>query len=236
MRAARYGALVNVVVLDLNAGRPNAGVAAICAAIEAAGHSADVVDVRGGAPMPASPEAVIATGGPGSPHEEGDWQVAYRACLRRAVLDEVPLLAICYSFQVLASEVGARVDRLSDNRMGVFPLEASPSGRADPWLSPAGRTMVFEMRGFGVWGGDLEVLARSSEGDVTAARFGEHAVGCVFHPEAEPESVAAWIAVEDNREMLRRNDAAADPEEVQLTAPLLVEANETLLGGFLAAL
>ena len=227
---------MRVTVLDLNAGRPNAGVAAIVGAIQAAGHEADVVDVRGGAPLPATPQALVATGGPGSPHEEGDWQAPYRACLRRAVLAEIPVLAICYSFQVLASETGARVERLADNRMGVFPLEPTSEGDEDGWLSQAGRTMVFEMRGFGVWDGDMQVLARSSEGDITAARFGRRAVGCVFHPEAEPESVAAWISVEANREMLRRNDAAADPEEVQLTAPLLVKANETLLGGFLATL
>jgi GMP synthase-like glutamine amidotransferase len=40
-----------------------------------------------------------------------------------------------------------------------------------------------------VWG--LEPLALGPEGDVTAARLGERAWGCVFHPEARPSDLAA---------------------------------------------
>ena len=228
--------MARVTLLDLNAGRPNSGVAAIRAAIEEAGHEPALLDVRGGAALPSDPEAVVATGGPGSPHEAGTWQAPYRRLLRSAVLRDIPLLAICYSFQVLASEVGARVERLAEKRMGVFPLEPTPAGLGDRWLGPARGGEVFEMRGYGVWRGDLQVLATGAEGDVTAARFGDRAVGCVFHPEAEPVSVGAWLEVPDNQALLARIPGVPSPAEMQAAAPRLLDARQALLAGFLAGL
>lgn len=225
-----------VTLLDLNAGRPNSGVAAIRSAIEDEGHTAALVDVRGGERIPEDPEAVVATGGPGSPNEPGQWQTGLRRALRRAVLNEVPLLAICYSFQVLSSEVGARVERLQTKRMGVFPLSPTEDGLNDRWLAGAATSEVFEMRGFGVWGGDLLVLARGVEGDVTAARFGDRAVGCVFHPEAEPVSVASWLDVPENQTMLEHIEGAPSPASMKEAAPRLVAAREALLAQFLREL
>ena len=223
-------------LLDLNAGRPNSGVAAIVAAIAQAGHRAAVVDVRRGDPIPGNIEALVSTGGPGSPHESGAWQAPFRRALRSAILGELPLLAICYSFQVLSSELGARVERLRTKRMGVFPLRPTSDGLLDPWLGPAASSEVFEMRGYGVWGGDMRVLARGKEGDTTAARFGDAALGCVFHPEAEPVSVAAWLDVPDNRAMLARIEGTPGPEAMKQAAPRLREANEVLLAQFLRGL
>jgi len=224
-----------VTILDLNAGRPNSGVSAIRQAVAETGHEAVVVDVRGGDALPEAPEAIVATGGPGSPHEPGGWQTPFRRCLRSAVLRDTPLLAICYSFQVLSSELGARVQKLEHRRMGIFPMRRTQDGTEDSWLAASGGE-VFEMRGWGVWRGDLKVLATGAEGDTTAARFGDHAVGCVFHPEAEPFSVSAWLDVPDNQAMLGRLDGTPSPEDMREAAPRLVDVREALLAGFLRGL
>jgi GMP synthase-like glutamine amidotransferase len=179
-----------LVILDLN-GFPSKGVPRLVALSQARGWRPVVVDLRAGEPIPRA-DALVVSGGPGSPHAPGDWQLPLRRALRRAVLEGAPLLAICLGFQILSAEWGARVGLLEQARDGV-----SPAGfGADPWLPHEGE--VYEHRSFGIWGlHGAPVLARGPEGDVLAARLGPAALGCAFHPEAPTTGGAVARAVFD---------------------------------------
>lgn len=219
---------MTVTILDMNAGHANVGVQAIIDQVEAHGLSAKVVDVRGGEPLPRWPQALIGTGGPGSPADGGTGIEACAALLDRCIDLEVPVLGICFTFQLMCRTVGAIVRPLRRPRMGITQL----SGRSrDRWLGPVGIGPVFENRTLGVFGkGDFRPLETEGE-QVIAARFSHNAVGCVFHPEADPESVRVFLA---NREHIQVDPNRGDVFSRQ--ADRLGHSRQVLLGGFLRGL
>ena len=219
---------MRVTILDMNAGHPNVGVPSLVQQVELAGFEADVVNARGHEKLPAWPTAVIGTGGPGSPLDGGTGVQESADLLMRCVDVGIPVLTICFSFQLLAHANGAAVRRLRKPRMGITEL----SGKSrDRWLGPAGKGPVFENRALGVFGkGDFMALETEGE-QVLAARFGHAAVGCVFHPEAGTDSVRAFLA---HRESIQVDPGRGDVYSRQATR--LDGTQQVLLGGFLQGL
>jgi len=179
-----------VAIIDLH-GQPHAHTQALVALIQSIGATAEIYDARRGR-MPASPAAVVITGGPGSPEDRGPWRRRVQAAAE-AWAKKVPVIAIGLGFEVLAQARGWAVRPLEAPRAGWHPLTPTSVGTADVLFKHIPRgVQVYEERSWGVLppaaatASRNVVLAFSSTGDVAAARFGERTVGLIFHPEAKP--------------------------------------------------
>jgi GMP synthase-like glutamine amidotransferase len=228
--------VARIALLDLNGGKPNEAVGLLLTAIAAVGHQAVVVDVLAGAALPSDPEAVVTTGGPGSPIAMGAWQVPLRAFLRRTLQEEIPLLTICLGFQIIAGELGSRVQTLERPRLGVYPLASTLLGESDERFAPAIGGSAFEQRHFGVWHGDLGILAVGPEGDVTCARLGPAAWGCVFHPEATGKAMHAWLGREEARRKITERVGESGLREMLGRVPGIQRVHDALLKDWLSCL
>jgi GMP synthase (glutamine-hydrolysing) len=170
-------------VLDLNAGVPNQGVAALQLLLRREGFEPRVWDVRQGVVLPPDDgDAWVLSGGPGSPLDEGPWRPGLLEALAARMAGGRPTLGICYGFELMALVAGAELRRLAAPRHGTYPLELAA---ADPWLAELQGCEAYESRSWAPFGGRGEVLALGPEGDVAAMRFGAVVCGVIFHPEAD---------------------------------------------------
>lgn len=128
-----------------------------------------------------NPAAIILSGGPSSVYEAGSPQ------LDNEILElGVPILGICYGFQVLAQALGGKVDQTGKREYGATDLEVSSSGlllNNQPnvqvcWMSH-GDQVVAAPAGF-------DVLASTSTTPVAAFESKEKKIfGVQWHPEVK---------------------------------------------------
>lgn len=128
-----------------------------------------------------APAAIILSGGPSSVYEAGSPQ------LDKEILElGVPILGICYGFQVLAQALGGKVDQTGKREYGATDLEVSSSGillNNQPnvqvcWMSH-GDQVVAAPAGF-------DVLASTSTTPVAAFESKEKKIfGVQWHPEVK---------------------------------------------------
>ena len=226
----------DVALIDLNAAHNNHGIPSIIAMIEAADCNVHRFEprVEGTLPGPGF-DAYILSGGPGSPLEDAPWRHELLGAIQEW---RAPVVGVCMGFQILAQVHGWTVQQLSRPRFGVHRVRLTKKGRTDPFLVPLGdEAAAFEQRRFGVFAparkiGDI--LATSSRGDVTAARFSPGVVGVVFHPEAAPGLVGR-LFTEDNpvREKLLERHGPEKLRRMIDLIPRLERPFQTILPGFL---
>ena len=128
-----------------------------------------------------SPAAIILSGGPSSVYEPGSPQ------LDPAILElGIPILGICYGFQVLAQSLGGKVDQTGKREYGATDLEVGSGGILlgdQPnvqvcWMSH-GDQVVAAPEGF-------EVLASTKTTPVAAFESKERQIfGVQWHPEVK---------------------------------------------------
>ena len=128
-----------------------------------------------------SPAAIILSGGPSSVYEPGSPQ------LDPAILElGIPILGICYGFQVLAQSLGGKVDQTGKREYGATDLEVRSGGILlgdQPnvqvcWMSH-GDQVVAAPEGF-------EVLASTKTTPVAAFESKERQIfGVQWHPEVK---------------------------------------------------
>jgi len=228
--------MAEIALLDFNDGHPNVGCAALERAGNSNGHTVRVIDVRGGQALPVGFDAVLTSGGPGSPLEQTDWASPLFDWYRQVLEEQRPILAICFGFQMLCRAVGGEIFERKESRLGLYELSATQAGSADPWLAAALPSAVFLQHRFGVRNLDYQVLAAGAEGDVLAARFGPAAVGCMFHPEASPEMTSAWLADPEVQAKLELRHSAGVRTDMFQKVPRLERSSHALLHGFLSCL
>lgn len=127
------------------------------------------------------PSAIILSGGPSSVYEENSPK------LDAAILDlGIPVLGICYGFQVLAQSLGGRVDRTGKREYGATDLKVSTGGTllaSQPdlqvcWMSHGDQVMEAP-EGF-------KVLASTTTTPVAAFENVERRIfGVQWHPEVK---------------------------------------------------
>jgi len=128
-----------------------------------------------------NPLAIILSGGPSSVYEENSPQ------LDSDILKlNIPTLGICYGFQVLAQELGGRVDKTGLREYGATELQVSKpvgilSGQPDQqicWMSHGDQVMVAP--------DEFEVLASTATTPVAAFGSAEKKIyGVQWHPEVK---------------------------------------------------
>jgi GMP synthase (glutamine-hydrolysing) len=154
------------------------------------------------------PKAIILSGGPASVYAVGAPPAP-----PGLFAAGVPVLGICYGFQLMVSELGGTVAHTGSGEYGATTLELCPaSGQAAASVSPGGALLSGLPQSFQVWmsHGDTAVLApegftvtaRTAATPVAAVEEAGHRLyGVQFHPEV--------LHTEHGRRVLERFLAAA---------------------------
>lgn len=124
----------------------------------------------------------------------------------------LPFLGICLGGQLLASALGAAVERQARPELGVHDVYLTDAARRDPLFSGLpGRLAVFgwhEDR-FELPAGAVP-LAGSIACTYQAFRFDAAAYGLQFHPEVRAADVTSWACVPGYRSQLDAADVTPD--------------------------
>jgi len=176
---------------------------------------------------PTDYDLLVPAGAPWSVYDHdriGSWVKPEIAWLADAVAADVPVLAICFGAQALATALGGETVLASRPEVGWFEVRSD-----DPSLIPPGPWMQWHYDKFTVPPGATE-LARD---DVCpqAYRY-RRALGVQFHPEVTASGVGVWLdnggadkarAIGIDPDVLRR-DVAARAGEARSRAYALVDA------------
>jgi GMP synthase (glutamine-hydrolysing) len=212
------------------------GLGAFAALLDDARVDYRVIETLGGwLPDPSAIDGAIALGG--SLNARDPRLLETRRWIGKGVLRGLPFLGVCLGGQLLASSLGAAVERQARSEVGLHDLYLTDAARSDPLFSGlAGRLTVFgchEDR-FELPSGGVP-LAGSIACTYQAFRFGAAAYGLQFHPEVRSVDVADWARVLGYRRML--NTAGVKPDhlaaELERVAPDLDALARQLLGRWL---
>lgn len=141
--------------------------------------------------------ALIVLGGPMNVYEEKQYPFLKEeeSLIRKALIEEVPVLGICLGAQLLAKTCGAQVKKAPHKEIGWHKVEKTAEGKKDT-LFNAGpdRIQVFQ------WHGDtLDVpegavlLAEGKDCKNQAFRVGQNAYGLQFHIEVTEDMIRSWF-------------------------------------------
>ena len=172
----------------------------IAAGLRQGGAQAMVtVDPRQGdaLPSPASVSGVVISGSHAMVSDREAWSEALVPWLRQAVVDEVPMLGICYGHQLLAHAMGGEVIHHPDGvELGMIEVQQRPVAQDDPLFATLPQAFdalsvhwqsVSRLPEGAVW------LASSAHEPHHAFRVGRCAWGVQFHPEFSVDALRAYL-------------------------------------------
>jgi GMP synthase (glutamine-hydrolysing) len=182
---------------------PETGLGAFAALLDQAEVDYEITDtLQGLLPDPGAFDGAIALGG--SLNAYDCRLVETRRWIRDGVLGGLPFLGICLGGQLLASALGATIERQARPELGVHDVYLMDAARRDPLFSELpGRAAVFgwhEDR-FELPPGAVP-LAGSIACTYQAFRFDAAAYGLQFHPEVRGADLASWGRVPGYRSLL----------------------------------
>lgn len=155
------------------------------------------------------------------------WLRREESYLRRAISSGVPVLGVCLGAQLLAKTLGAKVSPMAHKEIGWYPVRWTAAGQTDPLFQG-----LPDEETFFHWHGEnfsIPVGAqRLAESDLCANqgfRAGSNLYGLQFHPEVNPEMIAAWCREDaccgDLREVSAPIDPAAHAERLGVVAEVI---------------
>lgn len=183
---------------------PETGLGAFAALLDQAHVDYEMVEtLRGPLPDPGAVHGAIALGGSLGAYDPRLLEA--RRWIRDGVLRGLPFLGVCLGGQLLASALGAPVERQAQPQLGVHDVYLTDAARRDPLFARLpGRLPVFgwhEDR-FELPPGAVP-LAGSIACTYEAFRFDVAAYGLQFHPEVRTGDLASWALVPDYCRLLR---------------------------------
>jgi GMP synthase (glutamine-hydrolysing) len=140
-------------------------------------------------------DLLILMGGPQSPLEldQAPYLKDEIALVADAVKHGIPTLGFCLGAQIIGEAFGGRTSRSPHREIGVFPIQLTPAGQADPLL--AGLPSAFPVSH---WHNDMpgggEVLATSEGCPRQIVRYNQRTYGFQCHPEMTVESIQMMLA------------------------------------------
>ena len=187
------------------------------------------LDVRrpyGGDDLPTSLQgyaALVVMGGAMGANDDATspWLPATRELIREAADDGVPTLGICLGHQLATVALGGEVlPNAAGRQFGLYDVNWEPAAHLDRLFS----TVATPRRG-AHWNDDIVtrlpegavLMARSSSGDVQAARHAPTVWGVQWHPEVDEPLFRGWLV-----------DGNADPALAEETLADLASSAEEL--------
>jgi GMP synthase (glutamine-hydrolysing) len=141
--------------------------------------------------------AIVVLGGPMNVYEEKQYPFlkAEESLIRKALIEEVPVLGICLGAQLLAKTCGARIKKAPHKEIGWYIVEKTGDGKKDA-LFNAGpdRVQVFQWHEdtFDIPEGAV-LLAEGKDCKNQAFRVGQNAYGLQFHIEVTEDMIRSWF-------------------------------------------
>ncbi|MDB6164115.1 MAG: glutamine amidotransferase class-I family protein [Xanthomonadaceae bacterium] len=161
--------------------------------------AAVVVNVEHGEPLPAFDgfAGALITGSGAMVTERREWSERSAHWLRQAADAGLPLFGICYGHQLLAHALGGEVgDNPSGREMGTVDIALHADAAHDPLF--AGLPMRFAAQATHVQSvlalpQGATLLARSTQDDCHAFRWGRATWGVQFHPEFSTVHMRGYV-------------------------------------------
>lgn len=163
-------------------------------------------------------DALFVLGGPMDVWQESRhmWLADEKKALQDAVrTHDIPTLGISLGHQLLASALGGTVQKMQTPEIGLFEVEMTSEGAADPLLYGIDATSrVFQWHSSEVVSlpEGAAVLAASQSCAIQAVRYSRNAYGIQFHPEMTAQQLSALAADPAYAESLKSElgDTASD--------------------------
>jgi GMP synthase (glutamine-hydrolysing) len=184
-------------------------------------------------PEPGTAVGVICLGGPQSAYELAAYPflVDEQEFLRRAIGEEVPVLAICLGSQLLASALGGKaIAGANGLEAGLIDVEVVPELVDTESLSLGGRYFSFHSDSFEL-PPQAELLATSDKYP-QAWRIGS-GLALQFHPDLSPEGVRGLLSVEEDKLRSSGFDIEAVIAEAESQRETAWDQAERVIGGWL---
>jgi GMP synthase (glutamine-hydrolysing) len=152
--------------------------------------------------------ALIVLGGPMNVYEEKQYPFLKEeeSLIRKALIEEVPVLGICLGAQLLAKTCGARVKKALQKEIGWYKVEKTGDGKKDILFNAgADRIQVFQWHGdtFEIPEGAV-LLAEGKDCKNQAFRVGQNAYGLQFHIEVTEDMIRDWFQSGEGEGMVEK--------------------------------
>lgn len=154
-----------------------------------------------GEPVPLDPGAfsgIIILGGPMNVYEEDKYPYLKDEdiFIKKAIMNDMPVLGICLGGQLIAKASGARVRKGTKKEIGWYKLSLTEDSRRDKVFNTLPQELnVFQWHGdtFDIPAGATR-LAGSGLFPNQAFRIGSRIYGIQFHLEVTMEMISQWIS------------------------------------------
>ena len=165
------------------------------------GWDCRIVDLAKGEKLPETPRdfsGVVILGGSMNVYETEKYPflLEEERFIRKALIDEIPVLGICLGAQLLAKTCGARVRRGAARELGWHTVKITEEGLGDSlFRGLPGEIKVFQ------WHEDTfeiphgaSLLAQGNACGNQAFKVGRAAWGTQFHFEVTPAMIGEWVS------------------------------------------
>jgi GMP synthase (glutamine-hydrolysing) len=130
--------------------------------------------------------------------------------IEAAILQNIPVLGICLGAQLIASVLGAHVEKAREKELGWYSIRQTPAAAKDPLFSSYGTTeKIFEMHQDTYKIPTTAVhLSASDLCPGQAFRYGDRVYGLQFHLEADVAMILRWLNRREYKEWIEGSHGA----------------------------
>ena len=167
------------------------------------GAPLDIRRPRFGDPLPETLEhhsGAVFFGGPMSANDEEDWLKREIDWLAAPLKENKPYLGICLGAQLLARQLGQKVDVHPEGKVevGYYPIHPTEFGHGLCESPFPNRVYQWHREGFDCPEGAV-LLAEGEDFEAQAIKVGEKAFGLQFHPDVTYDMICRWTTTSLDR-------------------------------------
>lgn len=145
--------------------------------------------------------------------------------IEAALKKDIPILGICLGAQLIASVLGAPVQKHTIKEIGWHDVELTDEGKADNLFSHFSCTeKLFQFHGDSF---DIPKcathLAKSSLCESQAFRYGNKVYGLQFHLEVDEAMISRWLSYEKNLLDIQKSQGFCSVESIKTETPKYID-------------